>query len=197
MLSLSFALFYLPTQIALATLCYRLTGQESVTANRRYYYPGIAYILISVLAAADFIVGLATDFQHLRYSPVSDAFTTNMVDLVTATLFVNMVYQLWTASPHDLKLKDDIVAPMLMASILGTAVQGHDGSCFRPLLIGAVPSMVSAFQKSAHRSPHWDLWFRVVLPIYSLRFMRTTDWCWGWILGWIVYNAGQFMVRVC
>jgi hypothetical protein len=194
MLTSSFAFFHLPAQIALAALCNQLTQHEQPPARRRFYYSGVGAILITLLAVTDFVTGLTTDFQTLRYSPVGDAFMNNILELTMAHLFVNMANQVWLGS-DAIVLHSDIVAPMFLVSILATAQQNGSGAAFRPLLIGVVPNLVSAIQRTADISPHWNLWFRVALPIYSLRYILTTSWAWGWIFGWIGWHAVQFVTR--
>ena len=188
MLTSSFAFFHLPTQVALAALCNQLT-------KCRFCYSGVGAILIALLATADFMMGLTSDFQTLRYSPVGYVFTDNILELTMAHLFVNMANQVWLA-PDEITLREEIVAPMFLVSILATAQQNGSGAAFRPLLIGAVPNLIAAFRQTADISPHWNLWFRVALPIYALRYILTTSWAWGWILGWICWHTVQFVARV-
>lgn len=173
-------LFHIPTQAGVAWAAAQLCGKN------RYAMTWISGTLIATLALCDFAVGVATDFRHL---PISEnlAFTNYLVELLKAYLFLNMLYTA-QVDPAGFDFIGEGVLPLLGVTAVETAQNTQTVHALRPFLIGIVPNVVAAFYQKRELNPHLILWYRIALPLYSVRYLFASPQVWQLMGGWICYN---------
>lgn len=173
-------LLHLPIQCGLAWI------GMNYFAHYRYFMTIISGSILASIATADFLLGIIVDFRHL---PISEeiVFTNFLSEMLKAYLFVNMLYSA-QASPADFCYLRDGVLPLLVITAVETAQNTTSIHALRPFLIGIIPNVAAVIQGTSGLNPHMILWFRLALPLYSLRYLFASQRIWEIILMWFAYN---------
>ena len=175
-------MFHIPIQTALA-----LVGLHQFRRHR-YFLTLTAGSILASIALFDFTIGVLTDFRHL---PISEelAFTNYLTEMLKAYLFINILYS-QTADPTGFSLLREGVAPLLAVAAVNAAQNTGDTiHALRPFLIGIVPNVVAAIRGTTRLNPNLILWFRLALPLYSMRYLIASQRVWELIFGWFLYNS--------
>ena len=181
--------FHMLTQSLLAFVGYHEFRRD------RYFLTRVTGAILAGLAACDFLIGVHTDFAHLNATP--SAYSTFMAELLKAYLFINVIYVSRCAPPEEFCFLKDCIKPLLAATVIQSAQESQSLNMLRPLLIGVIPTVATAFQEDVRAvSPHMVLWFRVALPMYSARYLVGTQKAWHVFIGWLFYHTFYLGIRV-
>jgi len=184
------AFFHVPLQSFFAYVGYHEFGRQ------RYFLSRFTGTLLAIFAFSDFVLGVATDFAHLRTGSVSNPndYATFMAEMLKAYLFVNVMYvsRCCSGTLNNFCIMKDCTTPLLLATVIQLAQETASLNTLRPLLIGIIPNVVAAYKGTRQLNPHLVLWFRVAFPLYSLRYLVGNERSFQLMLGWFLYHAAYF-----
>jgi hypothetical protein len=191
---IAFVLFHLPIQALIAFFCFRISENH---AHRITFYTRLSGLVLAAFAVMDYLQGVLSDFVHLR---TVDAFfkTAYLNDLLLSYLLMNLLYRLANNQPEQFSLLYDCIGPLIIYIFIVTAQESWVTTSFRPLLIGVVPNVIAAYWEREDQpyNPNLQLWFRVILPGYSLRYLWATTYEWNGIFLWILYNGVAALMEI-